>query len=192
LFLKTDDWMHTARRPGRILVRAAFSSCLVLTLVATGPAFGQDQQAGSRLRCLDQDASRLVAQAKSWSGSVRLLVERIEQSDLIVFVRMDGLLTRYRGETRLVTAAPGARYVMVGINPRADIRELVSMLGHELQHVSEIADAPGVRDAAGMLSLFQRIGFPGTTANGFETGAAIDVGLQVAREVRSAVHSLPH
>jgi uncharacterized protein YoaH (UPF0181 family) len=41
-----------------------------------------------------------------------------------------------------------------------------------------------------MLELFRRIGWSGAIANGFETGAAIDVGQQVARELRS-IHTLP-
>jgi hypothetical protein len=172
-------------------VRTALLPCVALTLfVIAGPARAQDPQIGSRLRCLDRDAARLLAVAKAWSPSVRLLVERIERSDLLVYVRMDGL-TKHGGETRFITAAPGARYVMVGINPRADNTVLVSMLGHELQHVAEIADATGVRTVEGMLALFKRIGWPGTSANGFETPAAIEVGQQVALEVRKA-HSLLH
>jgi len=162
------------------------SLCLAFSLLAvdSNPA-EERQQIGSRLRCLDAEAGAVLADASAWSPSVRRLIERIERSDLIVYLRMDGLLVKHRGETRLITAAPGARYVMVGLSPRGDERELAAMLGHELQHVTEIADAPNVRDVKAMLDLFKRIGWPGTSANGYETDEAIEVGRQVAREVRT-------
>lgn len=165
----------------------ALSPCLVLALFAVDPAAArwQNQQLGSRLRSLGQDAVHLVEEAKAWSPSIRQLIERLERSDLIVYVRLDGNVTKFSGETRFMAAARGARYVMVGINPRADQRELVARLGHELRHVVEIADAPEVRDLDAVLALFRRIGWAGTTANGFETAEAIETGHRVAAEVRT-------
>jgi hypothetical protein len=171
-------------------VRTAFLPCLAITLLVTAdPVRAQDRPIGSRVRCLDTGAAHVLGLAKAWSPSVRLLIDRVERSDLFVYVRMDGMLTKFGGQTRFITAAPGARYVMVEINPRADDTQLVSMLGHELQHVAEIADATDVRDVLGVVALLKRIGWQGSSANGFETPAALEVGRQVAREVRQA-HSL--
>jgi len=174
-------------------VRLAVSTCIASILsAALGSAVrGDELPIGSRLRCLDREAARVLDRAKAWSPSVRTLADRIERSDLVVYIRMDGLLTRHKGETRFISSAPGARYVMVGLSPRADERDHVAMLGHELQHVSEIADAPEARDVLAVEALFRRIGWPGSSANGYETGRAIDMGRQVAREVR-AVEVVAH
>lgn len=168
-------------------MRLATSRSLLFVLcLGSATASWAQPVLGSRLRCLDKDIARVLDRGKAVSPSARALAERIEQSDLIVYLRMDGLLTHRQGETRFITAARGARYVMVGLNPRAEADDLVAMLGHELQHVNEIAQAPGVRDGAAVEALFKRIGWPGLGPDTFETGSALEMGRQVAREVRAA------
>jgi hypothetical protein len=166
-------------------VRVVLSSCVVLALLTVAaPVQAQEPQSGSRLRPLDASAARLFALATAWSPSVRRLVGRLERSDLIVYIRVDRHLTRNQGETRFITAARGARYIMVDVSGRGFDVDLVARLGHELQHVTEIAEATTARDIHAVLDLFKRIGWPGSSENGFETDAAIDVGRRVASEIR--------
>jgi len=172
-------------------VRLATSTCLLLTLFADArPARAGEISYAPQLRCLDADAARLLARAVALSPSVRSLVSKIEQSDLVVYIRMDDRLTRYWGATTFMAAAAGLRYVMVGLTPRAYDDDLVAMLGHELQHVVEIADATNVRDVAALETLYRRIGWAGAFGNEYETAAAVDIGRQVAREVTRAPRTL--
>lgn len=53
------------------------------------------------------------------------------------------------------------------------------MLGHELRHAVELADAPHVAGEPAMVRLYEQIGFERSGAQGarrFETRAAIDAG----------------
>lgn len=164
----------------------AISSCLVFAMLFAASVSGGEPLVGSRLRCLDPLASRLVAEAKTWSPSVRQLIGRIELSDLIVFVRVQEISARHAAETRFISSAPGVRYLMVRVDPRIGPPDMMALFGHELQHVKEIADAPAVQVGADVAALFERIGWPSSTPNGFETAAAIEVGRMVAQEVRGA------
>jgi len=62
------------------------------------------------------------------------------------------------------------------------------MLGHELRHAIEIADAPQVVDRRTLAGLYQGIGFPTcartTDVSGeFATGTALEAGERVHREL---------
>ena len=62
------------------------------------------------------------------------------------------------------------------------------MLGHELQHAVEIAEAVDVIDAASMATLYRRIGEPTRSvvaAQCYDTAAARDVGTVVLTELRA-------
>ena len=63
---------------------------------------------------------------------------------------------------------------------------LVGLLGHELQHAVEIADAPEAIDEQTLIGLYQRIGIGGAIRNGirsFDTAAALVAGQRVSREI---------
>jgi hypothetical protein len=63
--------------------------------------------------------------------------------------------------------------------------EQISVLGHELQHVSEVAAAAGVDDVPGMRRLFERIGQQTDLAGKkYETAAAQAVEDLVRAEIR--------
>ena len=72
--------------------------------------------------------------------------------------------------------------MLVTVDPFRSPTDLVGALGHELQHVSEIADAPDVKDEGGMRELFKRIGWRRGRDDRWETREAIEMGRQAARE----------
>jgi len=115
---------------------------------------------------------------------MRALVERIEASDLTVYIVTSPEPGKWRGYTRLVSAPGEPRVVIVTLSQALVPRERAAILGHELQHVSEIAAAPDVTDQPAMKVLFTRIGMAGATNNGFETRAAQDVERRVRGELR--------
>jgi hypothetical protein len=60
--------------------------------------------------------------------------------------------------------------------------ELVSVLGHELQHAVEIAAAPEVRDLATQRNFYLRTGYETRGGGYFESEAALEAGRRVAAE----------
>jgi hypothetical protein len=117
------------------------------------------------------------------SPTLKSLVDRIEASDLIVYVAFDhSPVAATSGHIALVAVAGGRRYVRLAVNPRYDGWQRIAILGHELRHAVEIADAPLVVDQSSLVSHYRRIGF----SNGermWESGAAIDAGQQVHSEL---------
>jgi hypothetical protein len=120
------------------------------------------------------------------SALFRSLVERISQSDVIVHVTCSRFKsTRLVGQTLLASAGPDVRYLRVQVNCQQSDLALLSVVGHELQHVVEIASAPSVVDDKSFARLFQTIGFAtclSPEADRFETAAALEAGERVRTE----------
>lgn len=66
---------------------------------------------------------------------------------------------------------------------RASTAESIALLGHELQHAVEIADAVEVGDEQDMEALYVRIGVR-RGAHIYDTVAAQDMGRRIRRELR--------
>jgi hypothetical protein len=158
------------------LTLALLASAVTLPAYATPLSF-------TRIRCLEQRDRRLFEEAVVQSPTVRRLAERIEHSDLVVFVRVAVLGGEMVGTTQMMAAPRGARYLRVTLDGRAAPVDMVARLGHEFQHVAEIADAPDVKDDDGMRALFKRIGWRSGWGDRWETQDAIETGRRVAREV---------
>ena len=121
------------------------------------------------------------------SPTFRMLVDRIEQSDVIVHLTCDRFDTStLRGRTVLTAANASVRYVRVQILCQQSLETLVSIVAHELRHVVEIASTPGVVDDRSLARLFVAIGFttcPWAVREQFETIEALRVGEAVRREL---------
>ncbi len=138
-----------------------------------------------RVRGLDPTAVRLLEAARAGSQTFRSLLDRLERSDLTVYVEFKPRDGRPRALTSIVGAIDGTRFVLASITTRADEADRFQLLGHELQHAVELADAPGVRDRAGVAALYARIGWSDRPGS-FETAGAVDAGNAVRREMFSA------
>ena len=86
------------------------------------------------------------------------------------------------GHITLMGSAGGRRYVRLSVNPRHDGRQRLAILGHELRHAVELADAEAVIDQPSLLSLYRRIGFR-SGERAFESDAAIAAGRRVPDEL---------
>jgi hypothetical protein len=128
-----------------------------------------------------------IAAALERSGTFRSLAERIEDSDLIVYLTCSRFESgTLAGRTLLVSARPGLRYVHVQVRCELSPMPLVEIVAHELQHVVEIASAADVVDDTSMVRLFSAIGFSRQQAprpTQFETHAALAIGGRVRREM---------
>jgi len=126
----------------------------------------------------------LVEMASAYSVTVSALASRLAKSDVIVYVQIAPIGTGM-AKTTLLNADGPVRYLLVSIDIGHSPDGLVEMLGHELQHAVEIADAPGVRDQAGLVALYRRIGLHRRASNNFETALAQEMGRRARRDLAS-------
>jgi hypothetical protein len=162
---------------------------ILLTLsTPIAAADAQDAATAVHVRGVDDGSTMLIRDLVARSATGRELVDRLERSDLVVYVRrrlfttamLSGRIGFVRGDCR-------RRYVAIEIaSPRNYVDELAA-LGHELQHAVEIAGERDVCDAAALAALYTRIGDPvdrwGGLADSFETRAGSDTGIRVRREL---------
>jgi hypothetical protein len=129
----------------------------------------------------------VIATAADRSTTFRSLIERIEQSDLIVYITCERFDTSsLSGRTALAVVQPGVRYVRVEIRCHQSDQAVASIVGHELQHVVEIAASSSVVDESSFAQLFSTIGFATCRwprLEQFETMAAIRAGERVRAEM---------
>jgi hypothetical protein len=90
------------------------------------------------------------------------------------------------GRLTFVSAVGGYRYVHIRVARLASAAVQIALIGHELRHAVEIADAPGVVDASSLVREYEKIGYlsprvtPGVS---FDSDAAIEAGYQVLRDL---------
>lgn len=135
------------------------------------------------IRAMQPRVGKLLATGMERSASFRRLVDRIEQSDLIVYVEArrdlrDGLGASMRFLSRSATH----RFVHIRLNAALGPATLVALLGHELQHVVEVADNPGVQSADDMRAFYRREGVR-TGDDSYDTEAARAMGYLVRAEM---------
>jgi hypothetical protein len=118
------------------------------------------------------------------SATFRRLVQRLETSDVIVYVQVQpGLPTGIGGVLEFLGAAAEVRFVRVTLGSQNHRLILVALLGHELQHAVEVADAPDVRTGAQFEDLYRRIGHP-AGHDRYDSAAARFAGETVRDELR--------
>jgi len=141
------------------------------------------------VRPLEKDADRLVANGLEKSPTFKRLVSRLEQSDVIVYVRLNWDLPLHIGGRLHFLAVHGElRYLVVDLNRRLTRSALVALLGHELQHAVEVAEAGDVTSSADLRVLYRRVGIQ-TGPDRYDSIAARRAGYDVLREETSGRHA---
>jgi hypothetical protein len=138
-----------------------------------------------RIRVESRNLRTQLAHVIDRSPTLRTIVKQIEESDVIVYVTCERFASvMLEGRTAWSSASAEARYVRVQIDCMLAQQRLIAILGHELQHVAEIASARDVVDEQSFARLFKSIGYScGVTwPEAFETDQAIDAGERVRRE----------
>ena len=160
--------------------------CALAVVTASAAPFTADAALESptrHVRAVDRPIKKLLRRGFEQSPTFAALLQRLERSDVLVYVeevsRLPGAL-----EGRLVIQPPahGVRYVRIQLALRGGPTDMIAVLGHELRHAIEVADAPGVTDAGGMAALYRRIGIDRGN-NLFDTIEAQETGRQVRREL---------
>ena len=156
-----------------------------------GALLGGATPAGAETPCLRSDdplVSKLVARGLDGSATFRRLYERLKQSNLIVHLQRATHLRAGSGYNQFITHAGSYRFVRITLNVVKEDDDGVALLGHELQHAVELAEAPTVEDGADYEQLFERIGYESCSPvvrRCFETDAAVRAGRDVLRELRT-------
>jgi hypothetical protein len=142
-----------------------------------------------RLRPDTRHERALLDELIERSATGRALVARLEQSDLIVYIRLRPLGSRIDGRIGLLSAAGGRRFFVVEIARERPIETMLVSLAHELRHACEIADTPSIVDPATLLAFYERVGTQMSAMIGqttYETSAAAAVGAQVRSELHAS------
>jgi len=172
--------MHT--RTARTSVLAV---CTLFILAAIAPK--SQAESLERLRTASPRLRAVLAAALDRSPTLQSLVQRIAASNVIVYMTCERFTSvRLNGQTMWADGNSEARYLRVQVDCFLTQSHLVAILGHELQHVAEVADTQEVVDSDSFGRLFHRIGYrtcSGRGAEQFETDRAIATGERVRQEV---------
>jgi hypothetical protein len=168
----------------------SFTSLLLSAVLFAAPAVPAAETAvleapTRHIRTTDASVRKLLRRGFRDSPSFAALVARIQQSDVYVYVEeVPGLPAALDGRLMMLPRAHEHRYVRIQIALRGAPDDSVALLGHELQHAVEVADAQDVSDQDGMTRLYQRIGMRGGE-HVYDTAAAQQMGRMVRRELNS-------
>lgn len=156
------------------------STCLALSPLSASAAL---ESPSRHVRTNDRSVRRLLTRGFTRSPTFARLMARLELSDVIVYVEeMPRLPGALEGRMMMLPRAHANRYIRIQIALRGSPDDSTAVLGHELQHAVEVAEAPEVSDEPGLARLYQRIGMAGG-AHVYDTLAAQAAGRQVRKEL---------
>ena len=144
--------------------------------------------AEAQVRPIDRQSRIYLQHGARYSVTFHALLDAIDASDVLVYVETP-LTTSSRpsGRTNFVAHTGLLRVLKVTLEVGPDWQTAVTLLGHELQHVAEVVEAPAVVDASSYERLFRAIGFrspcSGLSRACFETPAAERAGARVLRDL---------
>ena len=115
----------------------------------------------------------------------------MEASDVIVYFETKqtlkgGLL----GSITWIGATDDSRFLRATFKARPRSNLLIATIGHELQHVAEVAEAPWVRSSLLLRALYNQVGArTGSSDSVWDSEAARNTGEQVLRELNRVVRT---
>jgi hypothetical protein len=137
-----------------------------------------------RVRPTTEFGRKVIDAGVTRSATFRSLVQRLEQSNVIVYVQLrPNMPTDIGGLLEFMGRGGTDRYLRVTLSSVHHLNVLVALLGHELQHAAEVADAPDVLTASHFAALYRRIGVPSGPGR-YDSTAARAAGQTVQAELR--------
>jgi hypothetical protein len=164
------------------------AAAIVILAGATGPvpcaSAGDATPRASRgyhVRALDPRVQYWIETGASHSSTFSDLLGRLTTSDVIVYVELvDRISSGADGQTLFVGSTATVRYVRIQLKGPGRAIETIALLGHELQHAVEIANAPQVRDSRALARLYLR---PDGSSRSNDSAAARDAGARIRNEI---------
>ncbi len=123
------------------------------------------------------------------SPTFRRLVEALDDSDVIVYIRPKVTRQRLGGYLAHNVSVGGSyRYLYIALGMQGADARVIAILAHELRHALEVAEHADARDPDSVERLFTRLAIQEGcgAASCFETAAALDVELAVRAELANA------
>jgi hypothetical protein len=162
---------------------------LVALAVSLGPSIAFPAWSAFRnVRSTQDRTVRMLAVGAERSPTIARLRATLEQSDVIVYVQTSReLAPSIDGRLTLLNSGHGRRYLRIDIRQSLTSKEMLAIIGHELQHAVEIAEARDVRDDQSLIQLYRRIGVSRDARSHFETLAARSVASRVRAELDAPV-----
>lgn len=162
-----------------------FASLVLTTSLAVGPLTESAalDSPTRHVRTQDRSVRSLLKRGFQRSATFAGLMARLERGDVLVYIeevpRLPGAV---EGRMMMLPIAHGQRYVRIQMVLRGSPDDSVAVLGHELQHATEVAQETGVTTEARLIELYQRIG---TRAGRhvYDTAAAREIGRVIRQEL---------
>jgi hypothetical protein len=140
-----------------------------------------------RVRAPDARVRSMLAEGLHQSRTFASLMTALNHSDVIVYIEAVMILPKdTMGRLAMLPrVGGGSRYLRVQIRADLSRRDAIALIGHELRHALEIAEATEVRDTRSLIRLYERIGHLTIGEHAYDTEAARDTGRMVRRELAS-------
>ncbi len=166
---------------------ALFSAAFTLALAAGAGAEGRLSDV-TRVRALDEQAAALIAEAQQKSPTMRELFQKLDKADVVAYVQVvPAVPGGPKSALEFVGASHAVRFVLIQVAKCQAPCRRIELLGHELEHATEIAANAWVTNQTQFERLVSNLGWrDSATAVGYETAAASQVERQVRRDVRAA------
>ena len=160
---------------------------VVLAAIAAGGGPVNGQSDSPAVRPESADIRALIASGMDRSATFRDLNTRLDNTDVIVYVRFSRCAPSIPACLAWIPAGAGSRRLLIRID-RFDrsTDDLTALLAHELQHANEVAAAPDITDLASFQKSFASRGWK--HRDGFETEQAKNITRRVASELSRARH----
>ena len=161
------------------------STVLVLAMAATTPVSPSAalESPTRHIRSASPSIASLIKDGFYRSPTFAGLVTRLERSDLIVYIEIVAQMPPgLEGRLVMLPRAHDTRYVRIQIGMPGSSSDAIALLGHELEHATELADAPEVTNMEGFVALYERIG-QRSGWHQYETAAAQEAARRVRREL---------
>ena len=138
-----------------------------------------------RVRTGDPRIQGLIAKGVHRSATFASLIAALHSTDVIVYIEpVRQLPPLVSGRLLLIPQAPGGqRYLRIQVSAQTAGNDLISTIGHELQHALEVAAATDVKDQRGLERLYQQIGQAGLDKRSYDTEAAQVTGRRIRAEL---------
>lgn len=137
----------------------------------------------ARVRPMQPLVEKLIATGMGRSESFRRLVREIEASDVIVYIEARRDLRAGVGASmRFLTTSASDRFLKIHLDAHHNPNVLVALLGHELQHVVEVAQNRTIRSADDLRAFYRQTGVR-TGPDSFDSEAARQMGYLVREEL---------
>jgi hypothetical protein len=151
-------------------------------IAAAGGSVGHAQNRSAAVRPVDAAVRALVARGTQRSTTLRDLSTRLDDTDVVVYVRFSRCNGSVAACLLWVSGDAGSRRLLIRLdNFGHPPDELTALLAHELQHAQEVATAPEIRDERSFQRSFASRGWK--HGAGFETEAARTVAAVVTAEL---------